>query len=85
MSTPLGATVKLKDSHYTLESFRLDVVGGPNAGAWVTAVEGRATVGTADDVTLRLTDPTVSRYHLEFERPPRASPCAISEAPTGSS
>ncbi len=67
MSTFLGDTVKLKDAHYTLESFRIEVVSGPNAGAWAVAVEGRATVGTADDVTLRLTDPTVSRYHVEFE------------------
>ncbi len=70
VNNPFGATVKLKDHQYTLESFRVEVIAGPNAGAWSTAVEGRATVGTADDVTLRLTDPTVSRYHVEFEATP---------------
>ncbi len=67
MNNLLGATVKLKDTHYSLESFRVEVVAGPNVGAWTLASEGRATVGTADDVTLRLSDPTVSRYHVEFE------------------
>ncbi|MFO0646786.1 MAG: sigma 54-interacting transcriptional regulator [Polyangiales bacterium] len=70
MNNLLGATVKLKDAHYTIESFRIEVIAGPNAGTWAEAIEGRATVGTADDVTLRLTDPTVSRYHIEFEATP---------------
>jgi two-component system, NtrC family, response regulator GlrR len=50
--------------------FRLRVAAGPDAGASVEAQSGRATVGTAEGATLRLTDPTVSRFHLEFEASP---------------
>ncbi len=47
--------------------FRLVVVSGPDAGAEAVSEEGRATIGTADGTTLRLTDPTVSRFHVELE------------------
>jgi DNA-binding NtrC family response regulator len=42
------------------------VVGGPDAGLQL-AVEGerRVAIGTSPDNELRLSDPTVSRYHLE--------------------
>jgi hypothetical protein len=63
----LNATVRLKSDVLTVGSFRVDVIAGADLGATAAAVEGKLTVGTADDATLRLTDPTVSRYHVEFE------------------
>ncbi len=47
--------------------FRVAVVAGPDAGAEAVSEEGRITVGTAEGATLRLTDPTVSRFHAEIE------------------
>ncbi len=51
----------------TLRSFTLRVVSGPDAGATVESDGARLSVGSADDASLRLTDPYVSRYHAEFE------------------
>jgi two-component system response regulator GlrR len=51
----------------TLPRFTVRVVSGPDAGLKVESVEGRLLVGTAEGALLRLTDPTVSRYHLDFE------------------
>jgi two-component system response regulator GlrR len=67
MGVNLGATVKLKEHHWLVDDFRVEVVAGPDAGLWARAVEGRLTVGTAADATLKLTDNTVSGYHVELE------------------
>jgi predicted component of type VI protein secretion system len=48
------------------------VLDGPEKGVSAAPVEARLTVGTADDVTLRLTDRAVSRYHIELEATPGA-------------
>ncbi|MFO0609726.1 MAG: FHA domain-containing protein, partial [Polyangiales bacterium] len=47
--------------------FTLRVTAGPDAGAELTSQGGRVTLGSADDAGLRLTDPYVSRYHVEVE------------------
>jgi DNA-binding NtrC family response regulator len=47
--------------------FRVQVAKGPDAGAVGISEEGRMTIGTAEGVTLRLGDPTVSRFHAELE------------------
>ena len=52
---------------FEVRRFRAQVVAGPDAGAEAVSDAGRLTVGVADDVTLRLSDSTVSRYHLELE------------------
>ncbi len=49
----------------TLEA---EVVEGPDAGATRKAVSEHLSVGTAEGNDLVLTDPTVSRYHLELVR-----------------
>lgn len=56
------------DSLKTLPVQRLTVtvVEGPDAAEGATATGDRITVGTAEGNTLVLTDPTVSRYHLEL-------------------
>jgi DNA-binding NtrC family response regulator len=51
----------------TLPRFTVRVVSGPDAGLAATSVDGRLIVGTAEGTLLRLTDRTVSRYHLDFE------------------
>lgn len=44
------------------------VLRGPDVGKHVVAEpRARVSVGTAEDADLKLTDPTVSRYHLELE------------------
>jgi DNA-binding NtrC family response regulator len=51
----------------SLPRFTVRVVAGPDAGLEAQSVDGRLTVGTAEGALLRLTDPTVSRYHVDFE------------------
>ena len=43
------------------------VASGPDRGATCTLAINRVRVGTAGDNALRLTDPRVSRHHLEFQ------------------
>ncbi len=47
--------------------FTARVTAGPDQGAEVTSTGERVSVGSADNTTLRLTDPYVSRYHIEVE------------------
>ncbi|MFP2901439.1 FHA domain-containing protein [Corallococcus sp. 4LFB] len=51
-----------------IRTLTIEVVGGPDQGRSCTAEGDAVTVGTADSNELRLTDPTVSRYHLELSR-----------------
>jgi DNA-binding NtrC family response regulator len=51
-----------------LRSIRVEVTAGPDAGLAVTGTE--VTVGTARDNGAVVTDPTVSRYHLELSPAP---------------
>ena len=47
--------------------FRARVMAGADAGKEAISDDGRLTIGTADGVSLRLADPTVSRFHVELE------------------
>jgi DNA-binding NtrC family response regulator len=47
---------------------RVDVVSGPDAGRSTTADDEHLNIGTADGNDLVLSDPTVSRYHVELRR-----------------
>jgi two-component system, NtrC family, response regulator GlrR len=51
----------------SLPRFTVRVVAGPDAGQEAQSIDGRLTVGTAEGAVLRLSDPTVSRYHVDFE------------------
>ncbi len=51
-----------------IRSLEVLVTAGPDTGARVSSDSETLTVGTADTNDLRLTDPTVSRYHLELRR-----------------
>jgi pSer/pThr/pTyr-binding forkhead associated (FHA) protein len=49
------------------QSVRLVVVVGPDQGRIITLAQGPNVVGKAEGCALVLTDPAVSRQHLEFE------------------
>jgi len=51
----------------SLPRFTVRAVAGPDTGKSAQSVEGRLTIGTAEGTVLKLTDPTVSRYHVELE------------------
>ncbi len=51
--------------------YRLVVVSGPDTGEGAISEDGRMTIGSAEGVTLRLSDPTVSRFHAELEATPQ--------------
>ncbi len=53
-----------------MHTLRVLVSEGPDAGASYSATAERVTVGTANGNDLVLTDPTVSRYHLEIAPTP---------------
>ena len=53
--------------YFQAPEFTVEITAGPDQGTVGTSVGGRLTVGTAEGVDLRLTDPTVSRFHGEFE------------------
>src|SRR5687767_459160 len=51
-----------------LARVRVKVVRGPNVGQAIMGLAGRRlTVGVAPGNDLRLSDPTVSRFHLELQ------------------
>ena len=49
-----------------IDRIDIAVIGGPDAGAETSATSKRVVVGTAEGADLRLSDPTVSRYHCEL-------------------
>jgi DNA-binding NtrC family response regulator len=51
-----------------VRTLRVEVIEGPDAGRAAVAESEVLSVGTADGNALVLTDPTVSRYHLELVR-----------------
>ena len=51
--------------------YRVVVISGPDTGEGAVSQDGRMTIGTAEGVALRLTDPTVSRFHAELEATPQ--------------
>src|SRR5262252_532229 len=51
-----------------VRSLRVDVLEGPDAGRSFVASAETLTVGTANNNDVVLTDPTVSRYHVELAR-----------------
>jgi DNA-binding NtrC family response regulator len=59
-------TLQSRTAGLPVRTLKLEVTSGPDAGKAFTSSESTATVGTAEDNDLRLTDSTVSRYHLEL-------------------
>lgn len=50
--------------------FRVVVISGPDTGSGALSEDGRLTIGAAEGCSLRLHDPTVSRFHAELEATP---------------
>ncbi|MEM9189567.1 MAG: sigma 54-interacting transcriptional regulator [Myxococcota bacterium] len=63
----MEGTVRTERFGVPVNTLSVEVVAGTDSGARVTGQE-EITVGTASNNVLVLTDPTVSRYHLEIER-----------------
>ncbi len=64
----LDRTVPSRVVGIPVKTVRVEVTGGPDAGRDYLARSDSVTIGTADGNDLVLTDPTVSRYHLELRR-----------------
>jgi len=56
-----------RDAPPTAGRFKVTVTAGRDKGAQAHSAAGSFTVGSAEGNTLRLSDPTVSRYHAELE------------------
>jgi DNA-binding NtrC family response regulator len=61
-------TVPLSTPGTPLRRLRLKVTEGPDAGAEITTEGDAACIGTAAGNDLRLSDPAVSRFHVELRR-----------------
>ncbi len=64
----LDRTVPHRTMTLPVRSLRVAVVSGPDAGTTRDAPHEKLTVGTADGNDLVLSDPTVSRFHVELTR-----------------
>jgi len=61
-----GTTPLERAGSFSVKTLQVEVTAGPEQGVRVDAPEDRLTVGTARANHLVLTDPTVSRFHLEL-------------------
>jgi DNA-binding NtrC family response regulator len=66
VKTPSTVALKLPEA-LPIAGLRVEVVEGPDAGKAYDAAQDSITVGTAEGNDLVVTDPTVSRYHVELE------------------
>ena len=62
------ATIPARRTGLPLRALRVEVLEGPDKGRAFKSEDEGITVGTADGNHLQLTDPTVSRYHLQLRR-----------------
>ncbi len=63
---PPGTHPLERSGSFSVKTLMVEVTAGPDSGLRVEAPEDRLTVGTARANHLVLTDPTVSRFHLEL-------------------
>jgi DNA-binding NtrC family response regulator len=63
-----ATTRLLKGPLVPIRTLRVEVISGPDAGTLVETEQETLTIGTAPGNALRLTDDTVSRFHLELAR-----------------
>ena len=50
-----------------IRQFSVEVIGGPDSGASYTSDGDRIAIGSHQSADLRLSDPSVSRFHCEIE------------------
>lgn len=65
-SGPVTTQVEHSARGFPIRGYRVDVVEGPDAGAYRESHGERCAVGTHASCDLTLTDPTVSRFHCEL-------------------
>src|SRR6476469_4268698 len=63
MEADSPATKTVRGSHVYVRRFQVDVLEGPDRGARIVSASDEITIGTAEGVDLRLTDPSISRHH----------------------
>ena len=63
---PTEALPHTTGDHVLIRRFHLEVVSGPDAPLAVVSRSARLTIGTHPSADLRLTDPTISRFHCEL-------------------
>jgi len=63
---PPTLSVGTSGTSYTIAQFRLRVIAGPDAGVTFETRGERTVIGSSESADLRLTDPTVSRFHCEI-------------------
>jgi DNA-binding NtrC family response regulator len=63
-----SSTVPSRRAGVPLRAVHIEVVEGPDAGRDFTSETETISIGTAEGNGLRLSDPTVSRFHLELRR-----------------
>jgi len=66
--TTQQSTQRVQQAGLPLKALSVTVLDGPDQGKRCTSQSERLTIGTATDNDLALTDPAVSRYHLELSR-----------------
>ena len=64
----LEQTEPVKRAGRPIRGLRAEVVDGPDRGMHAEANSASLTIGTSPGNDLVVTDPTVSRYHLELRR-----------------
>ena len=71
MSSPETNTLVVegtgKSTVLSFPRYKVRVIAGPDTGLEAQSVDGKLIVGSAEGAVLRLTDPTVSRYHVDFD------------------
>jgi len=60
--------LSLGEARVAVRTLSIEVMAGPDAGKRAEADTERLTIGSANGNVLLLTDPTVSRFHLELAR-----------------
>lgn len=66
--TEFATTAPIQRTTRPIVGLRVEVIAGPDRGRVAEATRDTMSVGTADNNDVVLTDPTVSRYHLELRR-----------------
>ena len=67
MAPDSPATKTVRGSTVYVRRFQVDVLDGPDRGASAVSTDDELTIGTAEGVGLRLSDPSISRHHCALK------------------
>jgi len=68
VAPPIDETAPMHERGHPVRRIRARVIDGPDQGARALASSDSLSIGTAEGNDLRLSDPAVSRYHVELRR-----------------